>query len=137
MTAAEAQNYNLAPSYGSFNLSAGFSNDPRSATGRAGGDIHVDPLAGCPGGGWFANAPDFRLHYQAGSFPLTFYVRANGDTMLLVNAPNGNWYCNDDTDGLDPAIRFPSPASGQYDVWIGTFNRSRVQNTTVYVTETR
>jgi len=137
VTGADAQNYNLRPSYGSFNLTAGFTPDPQSLVGRAGGDIRVNPLNGCPGGGWFANAPDFRIHYRASNWPLTFYVRAPGDTMLLVNDPSGNWYCNDDTDGLDPAIRFGRPSSGQYDVWIGTYNRSRVPNTRLYVTELR
>ncbi len=138
-TGAEAQNWRLNPSYGSFNLTNGFTPDPQYLTGRAGGDIHVNPLSGCPGGGWFANAPDFRIFYQAGGYPLTFYTRAPGgqDVMLLINDPNGNWYCNDDTDGLDAAIRFGRPSSGQYDAWIGTYNRSRVRNTRLYVTELR
>ncbi|PTX04215.1 peptidase S1 [Pararhodobacter aggregans] len=134
---AEAQNYNLRPSYGSFNLVAGFTPDPQWLQGRAGGDVHFNPVNGCPGGGWVANAPDFRVHYQASTWPLTFYVRAPGDTILLINDPSGNWYCNDDTDGLDPAIRFGSPRSGQYDIWIATYNRSRVRNTRLYVTELR
>ena len=135
--AAQAQNYNLHPSYGTYSLSAGFMPDPQSGVGRAGGDSHVNPMNGCPGGGWFANAPDFRLHYQAGGYALTFYIRAPGDTMLLVNEPAGQWFCNDDSDGLDPAIRFPSPRSGQYDIWMGTYNRSRVPNARLYVTELR
>lgn len=136
-TTAQAQNYNLNPAYGTFSLSAGFSNDPRTATGRAGGDNRREAMPGCPNGGWFASAPDFRLHYQAGSFPLTFYVTAPGDTMLLINAPDTSWHCNDDSDGLNPAVRFANPPSGQYDVWIGTYGRDRVYNTTVYVTELR
>lgn len=138
-TGAPAQNFRLNPSYGSFNLTNGFTPDPQYLTGRAGGDNHVNPMAGCPGGGWFASAPDFRIFYQAGNWPLTFYTRAprGQDVMLLINDPNGNWYCNDDTDNLDAAIRFPNPLSGQYDAWIGTYNRSRVRNTRLYVTELR
>ena len=133
---ASAQNWNARPSYGTFRLNAGFLPDPQFLTGRAGGDRHSS-APGCPNGGWFANAPDFRIIYQAGGYPLTVYVRAPGDTMLLINDPAANWYCNDDFDGLDPVIRFANPRSGQYDIWIGTYNRARVQNTRVYVTETR
>ena len=136
-TVAQAQNWRLSPSYGSVTLNAGFLPDPRSRTVRAGGDHRFSGSSGCPGGGWFANAPDFRLHYRAGGYPLTIFVNAPGDTMLLVNDPAGQWFCNDDSDGLDPAIRFPSPRSGQYDIWMGTYNRSRVPNARLYVTELR
>ncbi len=132
---AVAQNYNLNPSYGSIRLNAGFSPDPVTVRVRGGGDNHFSGGGGCPGGGWFANAPDYRVHYRAGGFQLSFYVRAPGDTMLLVNDPNGNWFCNDDYRGLDPALVFSNPRSGQYDVWVGTYNRSRVQNSRIYITE--
>ncbi|GAB4270386.1 MAG: peptidase S1 [Pararhodobacter sp.] len=135
-TPAEAQNYNLRPSYGSVTLNAGFLPDPHTRTVRAGGDIHFSGGGGCPGGGWFANAPDYRLHYRAGGYPLTIYVSAPGDTMLLVNDPSATWFCNDDANGtLDPMIRFNNPRSGQYDIWVGTYNRSRVRNSTIFISE--
>lgn len=134
-TTASAQNYSLAPSYGSATLNAGFLPDPRSVRVRAGGDYHFGGSGGCPGGGWFANAPDFRLHYRAGGYPLTIYVSAPGDTMLLINDPSATWFCNDDYNGLDPLIRFSNPRSGQYDIWAGTYNRSRVRNTMIYISE--
>ena len=109
--------------------------DPYVVRVRAGGDNRFRGGGGCPGGGWFANAPDFRLHYRAGGFQLSIYSRAPGDTMLLVNDPNGNWHCNDDYQGLDPALVFSRPLSGQYDIWAGTYNRTRVQNTRIYITE--
>lgn len=135
---AEAQNYNLRPSFGSHSLVAGFVPDPWVRSGiQAGGDNRFSGSGGCPGGGWFANAPDFSLHYNAGGYALTFYVRAPGDTMLLINDPNTRWYCNDDHDGLDPVIRFGNPSSGRYDIWLGTYNRSRVRGAQLYVTELR
>lgn len=134
--AAEAQNYNLRPSFGSVTLNAGFMPDPYVRGGiQAGGDSRFNGGGGCPGGGWFANAPDFRLYYRAGGYALTIYVSAPGDTMLLVNDPHAQWYCNDDYNGLDPAIRFNNPASGQYDIWVGTYNRSRVRGSAIYISE--
>lgn len=135
MTQAEAQNYNLSPSFGTLNLRAGFMPDPRTRTVQAGGDSHFGGGGGCPGGGWFANRPDYRLNYQAGGYALTIYVSAPGDTMLLVNDPTATWYCNDDYNGLDPLVHFANPRSGQYDIWVGTYNRSRVRNSTIYISE--
>lgn len=133
---ASAQNYGLNPAFGTARLSAGFMPDPVSRRGiQAGGDNHFTGSQGCPGGGWFANAPDYRLQYRAGNYPLTIYVDAPGDTMLLVNDPSAQWYCNDDSIGLNPAIRFNRPSSGQYDIWVGTYNRSRVRNATIYISE--
>lgn len=133
--AVSAQNYNLNPSYGTARLNAGFHPDPYVVRVRAGGDNHFQGGGGCPGGGWFANAPDLRLHYQAGGFQLSIYSHANGDTMLLVNDPSGTWFCNDDYQGLNPAVHFNRPRSGRYEIWAGTYNRSRVQNTRIHITE--
>ncbi|HHX91723.1 MAG TPA: peptidase S1 [Paracoccus sp.] len=134
-TTAIAQNYNLRPSYGAISLQAGFLPDPVTRSMRAGGDHHFRGGGGCPGGAWFANAPDYRLHYRAGGYALSFYVRAPGDTAMLVNDPTGTWYCNDDYQGLNPGVVFNNPRSGQYDVWLGTYNRSRVGNSVLYITE--
>lgn len=132
---ASAQNYNLRPSYGTVSLNAGFLPDPATRRVRAGGDNYFSGGGGCPGGAWFANAPDFRLNYRAGGFALTFYVRAPGDTAMLINDPTTTWFCNDDGDGLDPVIRFNNPRSGQYDIWVGTYNRSRVSNAVIHISE--
>lgn len=132
-----AQNWRLNPTYGSVTLNAGFLPDPVRRTVQAGGNIRLNPMSGCPGGGYVANAPDLRLHYRAGGFALSFYVRAPGDTLLLVNDPSASWFCNDDYPGygLDPGLRFGNPRSGQYDIWVGTYGRNRVRNSTLYITE--
>lgn len=139
--AAEAQNYNLRPVFGTVTLNAGFLPDPYVRSGlQAGGDNHFGGSGGCPGGGWFANRPDFRLHYRAGGYRLTIYAMGphGTDIMLLVNDPGTTWYCNDDAHGplgLDPLIQFSNPQSGQYDIWIGTYNRARVPGSAIYITE--
>lgn len=135
VTAAEAQNINARAAYGEVRLNAGFLPDPYAVRVRAGGDWYFTTTRTCQRGGWFANAPDFRLHYRAGSYQLSVYARGPGDTMLLINAPDGGWYCNDDYAGLDPAIVFNNPMSGRYEIWVGTYNRARVRNTMLYITE--
>ena len=50
---------------------------------------------------------------------LSFTFQSNGDTSLVINGPDGRYYCNDDTNGLDPVLTWRNAPSGQYDVWIG------------------
>jgi hypothetical protein len=135
LSPALAQNYNLNPNYGSYSLSSGFLPDPQSVNVRAGGNINVgNTISGCRG--YITNQPDVRLFYQAGGFSLSFYVRSNADTTLVVNDPNGRWYCNDDYQGLDPAVVFNNPLSGQYDIWIGTYSQGSTNApATLFVSE--
>jgi hypothetical protein len=130
----ETQNPNLSPTFGTVTLRAGFVPDPYTVRVVAGGNIRTN-LGGINQS--VANAPDYRLNYVAGNLPLTFYVRSAADTTLLVNLPNGTWVANDDGDGnLNPVIKIQRPMSGQYDIWVGTFNQGNPQ-ATLYITELR
>lgn len=125
VTPALAQDVGLEPSFGVFSLTAGFLPDPNWVGLLAGGDLratHSDQATGEPCTGHFADPPDFRLVYTAGEFPLTIYAWSEADTVLLVNTPDAQWHCNDDREGLNPALTFETPQSGQYDIWIGTFD---------------
>ena len=72
-----------------------------------------------------------RLHWSGGgNLPLVISVSSNRDTTLVVNGPNGRWYCDDDSgEGLNPSLRFGSPMSGQYDIWIGSYSGDYVSGT--------
>ncbi|WP_027283262.1 hypothetical protein [Rubritepida flocculans] len=121
-----AQNYNRNPSFGTLNLSANFMPDPQVVNVTAGGNIPAERLGGANCVGTIADAPDVRLNYRAGQgLPLYISVRSNADTTLVINLPNGRWICNDDFDGLNPGIVFTNPMSGQYDIWIGHYDRGR------------
>jgi hypothetical protein len=124
------------PTYGTFNINNGFTPDPLTYNAVAGGEIQASSvIPGCYAGN-IASVPDIRINYSAGTWPLRFYVSAPGtDTTLAVNAPDGTWYCNDDTVGLQPVIDFASPMSGQYDIFIGTFGTGQYPNVQLYVTE--
>lgn len=120
-----AQNFNRQPAFGTYNINAGFTPDPYWVRVRAGGTRPASTVSGC--GGSIADAPDVRVNYNAGGgFALTFFVRSNADTIIVVNDPSGAWYCDDDSGGnLDPQLTFSSPMSGQYDVWIGHYEGGR------------
>lgn len=123
-----AQNYNRPPSFGTVNLSANFAPDPYAVNVTAGGTIPAERLGGSQCVGTIADAPDVRLNYRAGQgLPLYLSVVSNTDTTLVVNLPNGQWACNDDFQGVNPGLIFRNPLSGQYDIWVGHYNRgSRV-----------
>lgn len=126
--AAVAQNFNRPPSFGTVNLRANFAPDPYVVNVTAGGTIPAERLGGPGCVGSIADAPDVRLNYQSGQgLPLYLSARSRADTVLVVNLPNGRWICNDDFDGTNPGIVFSQPLSGQYDIWIGHYDRgSRV-----------
>lgn len=125
------------PLYGEIDLMSGFTPDPYSIDVVAGGTTEVGSLSlggGCTG---FITAeqPDFRVWYQAGSYPLSFFVESDADTTLVINGPGSEWFCNDDFNGANPAVIFTSPASGQYDVWIGVYGQSATHEAVLHVTE--
>ena len=70
-----------------------------------------------------SSQPDVVLTYTAGSdYGLSLYAESDSDTTLIVLAPGG-WQCDDDSYGdLNPNIRLDSPQSGDYLIWIGTYD---------------
>ncbi|WP_417490509.1 peptidase S1 [Maricaulis sp.] len=130
---ASAQDYSLPPTFGSVSLNPGFLPDPHQAQLVAGGTIDASSLgSNCVG--MIANAPDYRLQYGEGGSQLFIGVTSSADTTLVVNGPDGSWYCNDDTDGLNPLVGGAGPMAGQYDIWVGTYGSDTAQ-ATLFITE--
>jgi hypothetical protein len=129
-------NFSLPPIFGSTSLTSGFVPDPFTVGITAGGPANVSYLGGgCTG--FATSAPSFSVNYTSGAFPtLRFYFIGSGDTTMIINAPNGSFFCVDDSFGtLNPTIDFNSPSGGRYDVWIGTFASGSSVGGTLYVTE--
>lgn len=132
--AAQAQDASATATYGSVRLSSGFTPDPNRVDLTAGGSIDASNI-GSPCRGSIARAPDYEVTYSAGSLPLYFYVNASSDTTLVVNGPDGQWYCDDDSNGgVNPQVTFNTPRSGTYDVWVGTYGGGTTP-ATLFVTE--
>jgi len=104
-------------------LSAGFTPDPMTLDLEIDGRIDAaEEIAPDCHGFIGGPTPDAALYYNAGSFPLIFSASSDQDMTLVVNAPDGNWYCDDDSGrGLNPSIRFGAPVSGNYDIWVGRY----------------
>jgi hypothetical protein len=147
--------YNARANFGGGTLRTGFTPDPWGFPLTAGGGAQgidvstlgiTDAVSGqACGRSFVTRRPDFHFTFQAGQrFPMVrFYVvTANGaDATLLINQPNTQWRCNDDHghsnwgNNLMPAIDFTNPASGRYDIWVGTYDASRRNPATLFVTE--
>lgn len=119
---AAAQNTSLRSNYGDRTENSGFAPDPIVVDVTAGGSVNGGNVGnGCRG--MISNAPDFEFTYTAGSFPLYFRSISGSDTTLIINGPDGRWYCDDDSLGNRNAeVAFRNPQSGVYDIWVGTFS---------------
>lgn len=134
---AAAQDYDATPNYGEISLQAGFTPDPGLIVVQAGGSLSAsDHFDSCQG--YISDAPDVRLHWSGsgkGSSPLKISAVSNADTTLVINGPNGEWYCNDD-DGEDsnPSLTL-TPTNGRYEIWIGTYTSGETKNAVLSISE--
>ena len=122
-------------------LSGGFLPDPYVVDVIPGGETAVSDLgAGCSGF-IYNDGPDFELALDSAGSELGIFVAAGIDTTLVINDPNGKWYCSDDnTDAGDtnPGVMFKKPANGTYDIWIGTYGDVEIgEQAKLVITESR
>ncbi|WP_375573529.1 hypothetical protein ABWH92_07425 [Ahrensia marina] len=125
-----------SPHFGTVNLTEGFLPDPWNRNVTAGGGNDVSNC-GIGAWGWVATCPDYRIQYRtSGASALTFIIQSNIDTVLLVNGPSGEWYFDDDG-GVDlgAQLRIANAPAGQYDVWIGSYNRGSGIPATLQISE--
>ncbi len=128
-------NWGAEPIYGSVALRGGFTPDPHVVELAIGGTVDVaaalsgESIGNAGDGrcrGHAASAPDYRLNFTPGSLPLIISAVSDADNTLVVNAPDGSWHCDDDSgSGVNAQIRFDSPRSGQYDIWVGAYSSGR------------
>jgi hypothetical protein len=132
---AFAQSSHLTAHFGEVRLRTGFTPDPHRVQISAGGSESAAHLPGSCNGA-ISDAPDYEVTYTAGSLPLVFRTLSSSDTTLVINGPDGRWYCDDDSYGdLDAEVRFNRPQSGTYDIWVGVIGSSSA-SATLLITET-
>ncbi len=66
------------------------------------------------------SAPDVVVEWGGGD--LRLWVRATFDATLAVHTPDGDWQCDDDTDGVSPVVAMTNAPAGRYAVWLGAFS---------------
>ncbi len=120
--------------YGSHTLAAGFTPDPFTLAVVSGGDVAVKALRlGDNCLGFAAADPDVEMMLDGARERITFLIAADDDTTLIINRPDGSWSCNDDTNGLNPALVFFDAAPGAYQIWIGSYAAATYDDATLYV----
>jgi len=89
--------------------------------------------------GFTITRPDYRMVYQGNSPTgrLNFQLTSNAtDTILLINAPDGQWYFNDDSNGtFNSTLTFAPAMQGQYDIWAGSYNLSSNNRAQLWISE--
>ena len=139
--AAQAQDLNLPPSFGPIELVSGFEPDPAEYPLYAGGVIDLAETTDSSCLGFVGDAPDFRVTYSGNEFdyPLAFISESEVDTVMLINAPDGGWICNDDFSeelGFSAGIEFAMPEEGIYDIWVGVYESEAMYSpATLFITE--
>lgn len=122
--------------YGRQALAPGFQPSPATIDVVSGGDIAVKPLTlGDNCLGYAAADPDVVVDLAAGFVRVTFLIASAEDTTLIINLPNGSWSCNDDTNGLNPALVYHNPAPGRYQIWIGSYAAETFDDAVLYLAE--
>jgi hypothetical protein len=103
------------------NPQAGFPLDPFLVSLQGGGPVDASTVAEqCSG--WVAEAPAVAVDYQGEADLLRAFFLSDGDTTLVIQTPDGDFLCNDDTHPLllDPSIVITAPVQGVYSVWVGS-----------------
>jgi hypothetical protein len=124
--------------FGGTTLRAGFRSF-RVPRITAGGRHSLSNCFGTNWRGFTITRPDYRINYQGNSPTgrLTFALSSRAtDTILLINAPDGQWYFNDDSNNSSNSILTFVPAlQGQYDIWAGSFNNSSNNRAEFFISE--
>jgi serine protease Do len=62
------------------------------------------------------------VDYQGQANLIRAFFYSDGDTVLVVQTPDGEFLCNDDTSQLllDPTVEITKPAKGRYNFWAGS-----------------
>lgn len=132
---AVAQNWQAQPRYGTADLASGFRPDPHHVSIEAGGGGSADHLGADCTGYIDMSKPDYDLNYESGRYELAIYAEASSDITLVIYGPDRRWYCNDDHSGSNPAVVFPDPRDGNYNIWVGTYGGAEIVPAELYITE--
>ncbi len=65
--------------------------------------------------------PDLVVEAEEGLPQLMVYMVSDSDGTLTVVGPDGQLYCNDDFEQLNPGVMIPNPQPGPYAIFAGTY----------------
>jgi hypothetical protein len=117
----------------SFRLAPGFTPDPQTGTGTAGGPFDANTRNNtCRG--FIGAVSNHTLNLTSAFTNLRVIVGAPEDTTLVIQLSNGEYRCNDDAEGTNPIVEGAFPA-GMHRIYVGSYNRDARPAYTIGVTE--
>lgn len=89
--------------------------------------VSSDPVQNLPTGQFCAGftgieAADYVLTLPQAAPLLSLYAMSGTDLVLAARGPDGDWLCNDDSFGLNPAVSFADAMPGEYHIFVGSFS---------------
>lgn len=76
----------------------------------------------CPGYSGI-DAADMVVTLESGQPHFSLYAMSQTDLVMAVHSPDGQWLCNDDSYGLNPAVEFYDALAGDYHVFVGAYSQ--------------
>ncbi|WP_375283742.1 hypothetical protein [Marinicauda pacifica] len=121
----------LPARHGDVALTGGFPEDPHTVAIQAGGASAANLatagqlVAGGYCTGYVTREPAVELDFTTGDLPLYISAAGEQDLTLMVNTPDGAWFCDDDgSEGVNPGLVFENARSGIYDIYVGTYSQA-------------
>lgn len=103
-------------------VAPGFVPDPRVVQGQTEADQLAQGLnEGCVG--YIGAEPDHTLVLQGAFTMLAVMASSPQDVTLVIQGPDGAFYCNDDYEGTNPYTRLDGPGAGTYNVFVGSYEQ--------------
>lgn len=139
-TPAQAQQAR-PPMFENVTIGPKFSPDPLTVRGISGGSVPGKNIAGRaetangPCVGFVDEKPDHTLVLTDFFNYLSLKVQSPNDTTIIVRGPGGTW-CNDDSQGKNPGIAGEWLA-GNYNVWVGSFDKTNYHPYLLRITKSR
>jgi serine protease Do len=123
-------------SFATIDLQAGFILDPYLIRVIGGGltaaaDLNED----CAG--YIGALPNAAINWSGESDALHIFVYSDGDQVLVVETPDGEFLCNDDASALvlDPLVTIEEPAEGAYNIYVGSAESGKFASGFLVMTE--
>ncbi|HIG73815.1 MAG TPA: hypothetical protein EYQ24_04330 [Bacteroidetes bacterium] len=88
----------------------------------AGGE-ESNPVEGLGCTGFLSAEPSATVESGAATLAFTASpaIVEGADLTMVVQTPDGRWFCSDDHEGTDPGIEVSGGGDGVYTIWVGTF----------------
>ena len=129
------------PIFGDISIERPLSKDPLTVRGMSGGTIEGKEISGrkdTPTGactGYMDREPDHTLRLKNKFDYMKLVVESAEDTTLIIKGPGGTW-CNDEFEAKNPGI-VGEWLEGDYEVWVGSYQKEDYIPYTLKITEAK